>query len=156
MHAAARHWGRTLAELLRLTPEDRTALVIPLSHAFGLASLLACLASGSTAVLVEQSRSAEPLLTALAQSTVLNGSPAVFAGLPDEALAHIRTGLVGGAASPPGLIERLDAVGPRILNVFGMTEIGGASACRPDDPPEQRYTTAGRAMPGYELRIADG
>jgi acyl-CoA synthetase (AMP-forming)/AMP-acid ligase II len=152
-HAGALHWGRTLADLLELTPEDRTALVIPLSHAFGMASLLACFAAYSAAVLVEQSRSAEPLIRALEHATVLNGSPAVFAGLKD---VKVRTGLVGGAASPPGLIERLDRSGARILNVFGMTEIGAACACRPGDPPEKRYTTAGRAMPGYELRIADG
>ena len=154
--AGAEHWGRTLAELLELTPEDRTALVIPLSHAFGMASLLACLASGSTAVLVDQARSVEPLIAALEHSTVLNGTPAVFAGLPDSALSGIRTGLVGGAASPPGLIERLDNAGPRILNVFGMTEVGAATACRKDDPADKRYTTAGRAMPGYALRTADG
>src|SRR4051795_5826708 len=81
-HAGALHWGRTLAELLALTPEDRTALVIPLSHAFGFASLLACFASHSAAVLVDQARSTEPLVKALETATVLNGSPAVFAALP--------------------------------------------------------------------------
>ena len=64
--------------------------------------------------------------------------------------------MVGGAASPPGLIERLDAAGPRILNAYGMTEIGPACAVRPDDPPRVRYETAGRALDGYELRVVDG
>ncbi len=43
-----------------------------------------------------------------------------------------------------------------ILNVFGMTEIGAASACRASDPASLRTTTAGRALPGYEFRIAPG
>jgi acyl-CoA synthetase (AMP-forming)/AMP-acid ligase II len=41
-----------------------------------------------------------------------------------------------------------------ILNMFGMTELGAATACRRDDPPEVRHTTVGRPIPGYEVRIA--
>ena len=145
-HAAALHWGRSIAELLALTPEDRSALVIPGSHAFGLACLLACLASQSPAVLVDQPRGLVPALDKHAV-TVLHGSPAVFATLPET--VRVRTGLVGGAASPPGLIERMDERGARILNVFGMTEVGPATACRANDPPPLRYKTAGTAMPGY-------
>jgi len=75
----------------------------------------------------------------------------VFAGL---SLEGVRTGLIGGAAAPAGLIERLEPA--RILNVFGMTEVGAACACRFDDDAQTRYETAGRAMPGYEVRIEDG
>ncbi len=152
-HDAALHWGRTIAELLALTHSDRTALVLPGSHAFGLACLLACFASQSLAVLVDQPRGLVPAIERHAV-TVLHGSPAVFATLPET--VRVRTGLVGGAASPPGLIERLDARGTRILNVFGMTEVGPAAACRANDPAAARYSTAGSAMPGYALRIKDG
>ena len=50
----------------------------------------------------------------------------------------------------------MDGAGARILNVFGMTEVGAACACRFDDDAQTRYETAGRAMPGYEVRIEDG
>ena len=59
---------------------------------------------------------------------------------------------MAGAACPPALLERLDAAGPRILNLFGMTEIGAACLVPADDPPEVRHTTVGRPLPGYELR----
>jgi acyl-CoA synthetase (AMP-forming)/AMP-acid ligase II len=115
--AGARHWARTLAEVLELGPEDRVGLVIPMSHAFGLATLLSALWAGAAVVLVENERALRP-----AELTVLNGSPAVFASLPP---LEIR-GLVGGAASPAELFERH----PHILNVYGMTEIGGAATGR--------------------------
>ena len=65
----------------------------------------------------------------------------------------IRTGLIGGSSVPPELVERLDELGTRVLNVYGMTEIGAASCCRLDDSAEVRYATSGRPLPGYELRV---
>jgi acyl-CoA synthetase (AMP-forming)/AMP-acid ligase II len=59
---------------------------------------------------------------------------------------------VGGAACPPRLIERLEATGATILNLYGMTEIGAAACARPDDPAEARRSTAGAPLPEYEFR----
>jgi acyl-CoA synthetase (AMP-forming)/AMP-acid ligase II len=143
--------ARDLAAILELEPEDRTALVIPASHAFGLACLLAALASGGVTILLDAGVS--PALP-VTEATVLHGSPAVFAGLPE--VGSVRRGFVAGAPSPGGLIERLDDAGARILNLFGMTELGAASSCRLDDPSEIRYTTVGRPLPGFEFRSADG
>jgi acyl-CoA synthetase (AMP-forming)/AMP-acid ligase II len=137
---AARHWARCVAEVLGLGPEDRVGLVIPMSHAFGLATLLSALDAGSAVVLLENERALRAALPAL---SVLNGSPAVFRALPD---LQIR-GLVGGAAPPRELFARH----PRILNVYGMTEIGAAAASRPSDPAGPL-----RVLPGYEVRTIDG
>jgi acyl-CoA synthetase (AMP-forming)/AMP-acid ligase II len=63
---------------------------------------------------------------------------------------------VAGASSPPALIERLDAAGLTVLNLYGMTEIGAAASVRPDDPPDIRRHTSGRALRGHELRVVDG
>jgi acyl-CoA synthetase (AMP-forming)/AMP-acid ligase II len=157
-HACALAGATALADLLELSPDDRTALVIPASHAFGLGCLLAAFASESSAVMIETSFSFEPLLRAIGGgASVLHGSPALFgrllASAPD-ALAGVRTGLVAGAPCPPPLLEQLEGTGATILNAFGMTEIGAASSCRREDPPELRHTTVGRALPGYEFRVA--
>jgi acyl-CoA synthetase (AMP-forming)/AMP-acid ligase II len=89
--------GIALAERLALTPEDVAALIIPAAHAFGLGALLATIASGGAAVLVEQSFSFEPLLQAMDEQgvTVLHGSPALFGRMllsAPEALGGIRAG----------------------------------------------------------------
>jgi fatty-acyl-CoA synthase len=151
----------SLAELLALSSEDAAVLVIPASHAFGLGCLLASLACGGAAVLVDSAFSFKPLLEAAEDGgvSILHGSPALFARLLAAApggLPGIRGGFVAGAPSPRELLERLDAAGMGVLNVYGMTELGAATACRADDPAELRHTTVGRALPGYELRVSGG
>jgi acyl-CoA synthetase (AMP-forming)/AMP-acid ligase II len=150
---------RELASVLDLTPDDGVALVIPVSHAFGLTCLLSAVAAGSKAVLVESTTTLAPLQAAIERhrATVLHGSPALFAGLlkaRPELPPTIRAGFVGGAPSAPGLQARLDEFG--ILNLYGLTETGAVSCCRPNDPPQRRRTTAGRAIADMELRFVDG
>jgi malonyl-CoA/methylmalonyl-CoA synthetase len=43
----------------------------------------------------------------------------------------------------------------RILNLYGLTESGAVACCRRDDPPQVRYSTVGRPLPGVEARVAD-
>ena len=160
-HACVLAGARELAALMQLQPADASILVIEISHAFGLACFLASVASGGSAVLVDSTFSPDPLLRAIEGSgaTVLSGSPALFAHLVKRGLGELstlRTGLVGGAACPPHVLAKLDDAGVTILNVFGMTEIGAACACRSTDPPRLRHTTAGRPLPGYELRSVQG
>jgi acyl-CoA synthetase (AMP-forming)/AMP-acid ligase II len=157
-HARELGVGAELADVLELTPEDACAQVLPVAHAFGLNCLVAAFAAGAGVVLGDSSATVRPLVAAVSEepATVLHGSPALFLSLlkavPDG-LPSVRRGFVGGAASPPGLVERLERVGMTALNLYGMTEIAAAACCRPDDPPEPRYTTAGRPLPGFEWRV---
>ena len=57
------------------------------------------------------------------------------------------------SACPRHVLEQLDEAGLRILNLYGMTEIGAATCCRPGDPADVRYRTVGRPLPGYEVRV---
>jgi long-chain acyl-CoA synthetase len=156
-HRLADAMGRNLPELLGAEADAAYGLVVPASHAFGLGCLLAGIAAGATAVLVDAAASVEPLLRALRESgaPVLHGTPSLFGRvLRSGKLAGLRTGFVAGSWCPPELLSELDQGGARILNLYGMTEIGAAVSCRPEDPPEVRYHTVGRALRGYELRVA--
>lgn len=160
-HVREAEVSRFLSSTLGVGPEDPTGLIVPISHAFGLSCTLTTIAAGAEVILVESTFSPAPLLTALEArgATVLHGSPTLFVSLlktRPEGIPGIRTGLVAGAPSPPDVLERLDSLGMRILNCYGLTESGAATCCHPDDPPERRYTTCGRAVPSYELRITDG
>jgi fatty-acyl-CoA synthase len=148
-------------EVLGATPEDRCVFVVPLSHAFGLTSFLAALAAGSRALLVGAGFSPAPMLQAIEgrRATILHGSPTVFTSLLKSTPGRrttLRAGFVAGAACPRAVLEALDAIGLPILNLYGTTETGAATCCRAQDPPELRYTTVGRPMPGYEVRISNG
>jgi acyl-CoA synthetase (AMP-forming)/AMP-acid ligase II len=150
--------ARAFADVLGTGREDIAVFVIPLAHAFGFTTCLAALASGARVVLVESAFSLGPVVDGVAahHATILHGPPALFAGLEKlhavEGLHSLRTGFVAGASCPAALLRTLDESGLPILNLYGMTEIGGACCCRPDDPPLVRYTTVGRPLPGYELR----
>ncbi len=155
-HALGVAEGQHLAELLGDGAQAACVLVAPGSHAFGLACLLCCLAAGGEAVLVDSTTSLQPLVQAVRrhEARVLHGTPALFARVlkaTDE--LPVQSGFTAGSSCPPGVLEELDRRATRVLNMYGMTEIGAASSCRPEDPPEVRYRTVGRPLPGYEFRV---
>ena len=150
-----------LADSLRLASADRCALIVPISHAFGLTCFHSAVAVAAEAILVDSTFSPGPLLRALEErrATVLHGSPTLFRTLlkaRPEGIPGIRTGLVAGAPSPADLLEALDERGTRILNCYGLSETGAVTCVQPDDPPDARHTTVGRVAPAYEARIRDG
>jgi acyl-CoA synthetase (AMP-forming)/AMP-acid ligase II len=160
-HAREAEAAEALAEVLELTPDDTCAQVIPIAHAFGLSCTLASFSAGARVVLADSSVSVKPLLDVVREqgATILNGSPALFISVlkaAPQGLPGVRRGFVGGAGSPAGLLEQLDRVGMRILNLYGMTEIAAAACCRLEDPPTVRHTTAGRPLPGFEWRVEGG
>jgi fatty-acyl-CoA synthase len=159
-HQTLADGASALAALLLARPEDVGLFIIPVAHAFGLEVLLAALAAGSQAVLVDAAFSLHTLMEAVQtwEATMLHGSPTLFITLLKAQslpalLATVRTGLMAGAACPPWALEQLDQAGLPILNLYGMTEIGAASSCRPGDPPAVRYNTVGRPLPGYDMRV---
>lgn len=157
-HARESGAAIALADIVELRPDDVCAQVTPIAHAFGLSCLLMAFSAGARVVLGDSSVSVRPLLDAVhaQRATILNGSPALFISLlktAPEGLPTVRRGFVGGAGSPPGLLQRLDESGMRILNLYGMTEIAAAACCRPDDAPSVRYGTAGLPLPGFDWRV---
>jgi long-chain acyl-CoA synthetase len=131
---------------------------IPIPHAFGFACLLAAVAAGATAILIDQATSLAALEQGMRRhrGRVLHGTPSLFARmLATDLDLGVELGFTAGSACPPKVLEALDRDGARILNLYGMTEIGAASACHPDDPPAVRHHTVGRALEGYEFRVAD-
>lgn len=81
----------------------------------------------------------------------------------DPRLAKLQTIYVGGSRIPPAVFERaLTCLGPRIGVLYGMTEAPVTCYLQPrslDAPTEQRgalMQSVGRALRGYEVRIADG
>jgi len=156
-----RDCATALNDVLQTADREVVVVMIPISHAFGFLVFMAALAAGHLVVLVESTFSLAGLQEAMHRhrATVLHGSPTLFASLlkslPDE-LPSLRTGLVAGTICPPRLLEDLDRAGLRMLNSFGMTEIGAATSCRMEDPPAVRFETVGRPLPGYTFRISDG
>jgi long-chain acyl-CoA synthetase len=65
----------------------------------------------------------------------------------------IQAAFVGSAPTPPELVEFFQAVGVPLLEAYGLTEATGFAAVFPS-LHDFRIGTAGRALPGVELRLA--
>lgn len=156
---------REWCEFAGLRPGDRYLIVNPFFHMFGYkAGWLASLLQGATIVPVPVFD--VPTVLSLVETeriTVLPGAPTIYRSILDHPerdrfdLHTLRVAVTGAADIPVALIEEIRAALPfrSILTGYGLTEAGTCTGTRPDDDAETIATTAGRAMPGLEVVIAD-
>ena len=145
---------------------DRYLIINPFFHMFGYkAGWLACLMRGATVYPVpvfDVDRVLE--LVETEQITVLPGPPTVYQTVLDHPartgrdLSSLRVAVTGAADIPVELIRRMHDELPfqRVCTGYGLTEAGTCTGTQPGDDPETIATTAGRAMPDLEVRVADG
>jgi acyl-CoA synthetase (AMP-forming)/AMP-acid ligase II len=156
---------REWCEFAGLRPGDRYLIVNPFFHMFGYkAGWLACLLQGATIVPVPVFDVPHVLsLVEKERITILPGAPTVYRSILDHPgrdafdLRTLRVAVTGAADIPVELIREMRAELPfrSILTGYGLTEAGTCTGSRPDDDAETIATTAGRAMPGLEIVVAD-
>lgn len=155
---------RDYGHIAGFRPGDRYLVVMPFGHGGGLnGCLLTCLIHGMANVPLAAFTPAEALeIIEREQITVLLGPPQLYGQLlnaPELAshdVSSLRVALTGAASVPPSLIEELRALGiERVVNAYGAIETSVISMTRADDPVEVIVGSAGRAMPGMEIQIAD-
>jgi acyl-CoA synthetase (AMP-forming)/AMP-acid ligase II len=144
---------------------DRYLIVNPFFHMFGYkAGWLASLLRGATIVPVPVFDVAKVLsLVEKERITVLPGAPTIYRSILDHPgradfdLHTLRVAVTGAADVPVELIREMRAELPfrSILTGYGLTEAGTCTGSRPDDDAETIATTAGRAMDGLEVIVAD-
>ncbi|MFC4564719.1 AMP-binding protein [Nocardiopsis mangrovi] len=155
---------------------DRYPVIAPFSHGFGVNAGLLAGVMRAALLLPQAVFSPERLLRLVERErvTVLAGPPTLFHGLLDGAdaghdLSSLRVGICGAASVPPELIRRLLGAGGRagrtgggrgglvrrMINAYGLIEGTVVSMTRADDPVDVIAATAGRPMPGVEVRIVD-
>jgi long-chain acyl-CoA synthetase len=78
----------------------------------------------------------------------------LFRSLKDRlGLPRLRSGTTGGAALGPDVFRFFHAMGVRLKQIYGQTEISGISCIHPDDAI--KFHTVGKPIPGTEVRISD-
>lgn len=148
-----------------LVPEDVVYGVLPLSHVYGISSLLsATLLSGAHLILAPRFR-VEDMARSLADDgvSVLHGVPAMYARLIDWAERQptafrapaLRVAQAGGSpltASVKAGFERL--FGIPLHNGYGMTETS-PSICQTRMDAPRSDCSVGPAIPGIEVKLHD-
>lgn len=151
------------AENLGWQPDDRWLLTLPLAHVGGFSILVRCLVARRTVVVEPMERFDPERVAALLEArsiTLLSLVPTTLARLLDRPDAGpppgLRAVLLGGAATPPGLLRRAALAGWPVLTTYGCTEAGSQIATtRPGSPPDPAQGS-GPPLPTFEVRLVDG
>ena len=78
----------------------------------------------------------------------------LFRALKDRlGLLRLRSATTGGAALGPDVFRFFQAMGVRLKQIYGQTEISGISCIHPDDAI--KFHTVGKPIPGTEVRISE-
>jgi acyl-CoA synthetase (AMP-forming)/AMP-acid ligase II len=165
-HGASIRAYQAWSGVIGLEEGDRYLIVNPFFHAFGLkAGILACLITGAT-MIPQPVFDVDAIMARVAQErvTMLPGPPTVYQSILDHPrlndvdISSLRLAVTGAAVVPVELIRRMrsELTFKTIVTGYGLTEATGiATMCRHDDDAETIATTAGRAIPGVEVRVVD-
>ncbi|WP_225785253.1 AMP-binding protein [Xenophilus sp. Marseille-Q4582] len=159
--------GFFIGECMKLGPEDRLCIPVPMYHCFGMVlGNLACLTHGSA--IVYPNDGFDPLLTLEAveaeRCTGLHGVPTMFIAELDHPrfaefdLSSLRTGIMAGTACPIEVMKRVVSQMhlSEITIAYGMTETSPVSCQSSTDTPlERRVSTVGTVQPHLEVKIVD-
>jgi fatty-acyl-CoA synthase len=152
---------------MKLGPNDRLCIPVPLYHCFGMVmGSLCCVCHGAAMVFPAEGFDAEAVLETVEQErcTALHGVPTMFISLLDHPrfgefdLSSLRTGIMAGSPCPVEVmrrvIERMHMA--EVTICYGMTETSPVSLQSATDTPlAQRVSTVGCAHPHVEVRIVD-
>jgi acyl-CoA synthetase (AMP-forming)/AMP-acid ligase II len=163
-HRSLLYVAAVSSRLRGLAPSDRAWGVLPVSHVYGLTSvMLGTLYAGACLHLAPRF-APEAMLAALRADglTVVQGVPAMYArllalpGVEDAPLrSNLRFAYAGGSPLDPGLKRRVEALlGLPLHNGYGLTEAAPTVAQTRLDAP-RADTAVGLPIPGVETRLVD-
>ncbi len=152
------------ADVLGARTVDVVLPIVPLFHANAWGLPFALPAAGSRMVLPGRQTDGASLARLITSEgvTIAVGVPTVFLGLCEHldatgaALPSLERIILGGAPTPPALMERLERqLGVVVQNSWGMTELSPVGVFGVLGDPDRQATVSGRPAIGVDLMLAD-
>jgi len=145
-----------------LTPQDRAWGVLPISHVYGLASVMLGTLYAGACLHLCQRYTPDAMLKAIRDDrlTIVQGVPAMYArllerlgGAAQRLPSRLRFAYAGGSPLTPTLKAEVEQLlGVPLHNGYGLTETSPTvSQTRLDQPRDD--TSVGPAIPGVDVRI---
>ncbi len=165
-HDGVTHFARVSAQSRALGPDDRVYACLPMTHIFGLGTMLMASLHAGASLVMRSHFDAADLLQALAHEgiTQLQGPPTLFArllaqleqqGIPQPDAPDLRYLYTGAGPLDRALKQRVEAAfGLPLQHGYGLSEYAGSTALTRrgewrDD------TAAGFVVDGAELQVVD-
>ena len=152
----------SLIEYLRLTPEERIMLVLPMSFDYGLYQLLMAVTLGATLIIEKNFIFLGSIYKRIndTQPTVFPGVPTTYAMMVSSykrdpiSFPGVRKVTNTAAALSPELIPYLKKIFPNalIFKMYGLTECKRVSYLEPE-LIDEKPGSVGKAIPGTEVFI---
>lgn len=153
-----------IAAYLELTPQDRSALILPLHYSYGLSVLHAHLAAGASVLIGAPSLMAPDFAERIDGCTNLSGVPYSFdlmeeVGFRDRMPMSLRFMTVAGGRLDPDLVmlygRHMKARGGRFFVMYGQTEATARMAYMKPDQALAHPDCIGDAIPGGRFSLID-
>lgn len=164
-HRGLLHFARVSANSRNMSASDCAYAVMPMSHIFGLATLLLATFQAGASLHLSARFKAEEVLAALAagEISILQGVPTMFTRIVAHVREHalevsaptLRYLYTGGGPLDPTLKRDVEALfGQPLHHGYGMTEYAGSLFITRMDRPRQDCSS-GEIVEGAELRVVD-
>lgn len=165
-HSGLLHFARVSASTRRLRPDDRVYAYLPMTHIFGLGTVLMASMFARAGLVMRSGFSPAETLEALAEHQVSNllGPPALFGRLlgymdgrdiQRPRCPHLRYLYTGAGPLDLALKQAVEArFGQALHHGYGLSEYAGSLYATSIDAP-RADTSAGLPFEGAEVRIVD-
>ncbi len=153
----------SVAQYLKLTADDRTLCVLPLSFDYGQNQLLSTWAAGGCAIPFDYLMARDVVKACIReQITTLAAVPPLWVQLveqiwPDESVAAMRRLTNSGGALTPALVRQLRSIFETKTDIYAMYGLTEAFRSTYLDPGliDENPTSMGRAIPYAEIMVVD-
>ncbi|MGW2178253.1 non-ribosomal peptide synthetase [Streptomyces sp. NPDC001732] len=140
------------AEALEYRPGSRAASVVSPGFDGWLWSMLTPFVNGVTCVAIDVAHGNVEQALVAQKIDNLCMTPSLYAALQE--LPEVEVAVVAGERCPDSLVDRLQGIAERVINVYGPTE-ATIAATMADTARREDPRTIGRPMSGYTLTVVD-